>query len=292
MQGSDLINRIKILVDSPSDLSLKKAEENGIFVMPVKFSMGDEEELIRDKYDITEDEFYSKIRETGIIPRTVQITPYDFEEYFRMFADDFDDLIVITISKNGSGTYKNACMAKKAVEEEKAVEIHIVNSNMFAYGYGDGALKAARMAKEGKTAEEIVSFLEDKFKTTHTYFAVETLEYLKKGGRITTLSAMIGGILDIRPILRMNEDGLVGAFEKVKGEKKLYSKMADIIKADVSARKEYELYLLWSDRKEKIDKMRELLENEGIKITGEERIGSVIGCHAGPGVFGITIFDK
>lgn len=283
------MNKIKILIDSPSDLSLKKAEERDIKVIPVKFSMGDDEELIRDKYDITEDEFYKKIRETGIIPKTVQITPYEFEEAFREFADDYDDLICITLSSASSGTHRNAVLAKEAVESEKDVKIHIVDSKAFSFVYGYLGILAADLVKEGKSAEEIVKILEDKVETSTAFFTVETLEYLKKGGRITTLSAIIGGVLDIRPILKITDDGLVAAFDKVKGEKKVFSKLVEYVKEEALKHKDPVIYLLYSDRKDKTEKMQELLEAEGIKIAGYERVGSIIGSHAGPGVFGITI---
>ena len=283
------MNKIKILIDSPSDLSLEKAKELDIKVIPVKLSMGEDEELLKDKYDITPDEFYAKIREEGIIPKTVQITPYEFEEAFKEFADDYDDLICITLSSASSGTHRNAVMAKETVESEKDVKIHIVDSKTFSFVYGYLGILASDLVKEGKSAEEIVKILEDKVETSTAFFTVETLEYLKKGGRITTLSAIIGGVLDIRPILKITDEGLVAAFDKVKGEKKVFSKLAEYVKAEADKHENPLIYLLYSDRKDKTEKMQELLEAEGLKIAGYEQVGAIIGSHAGPGVFGITI---
>ena len=145
------MSKIKIAIDSPGDLSLDIAEKNGISVLPIKFSLENEEELLKDKIDMTEDDFYKSIRETGIIPKTVQITPFEFEEFYNEVAKDYDELIMITISANGSGTHRNACMAAENVENLK---VHVVDSNLYSYCYGLLALKAAELLKEGKSVTD------------------------------------------------------------------------------------------------------------------------------------------
>lgn len=282
------MSKIKIAIDSPGDLSLEAAEKNGISVLPIKFSLENEEELLRDKIDITEDDFYKTIRETGVIPKTVQITPFEFEEFYKEVAKDYDELIMITISANGSGTHRNACMAAETVENLK---VYVVDSNLYSYCYGLLALKAAELLKMGKSAEEIVAEIEKQRDNTTAFFAVETLDYLKKGGRISTMSAIIGGVLDIRPILQVTKDGKVAAIEKVKGEKKMFVKMKELILNEIEG-SEYELYPLYSDTKDKMEKIQGMLEESGAKINGIGRVGAVIGCHAGPGVFGVVTVKK
>lgn len=282
------MSKIKIAIDSPGDLSLDIAEKNGISVLPIKFSLENEEELLKDKIDMTEDDFYKSIRETGIIPKTVQITPFEFEEFYNEVAKDYDELIMITISANGSGTHRNACMAAENVENLK---VHVVDSNLYSYCYGLLALKAAELLKEGKSAEEIVKEIEKQRDNTTAFFAVETLDYLKKGGRISTMSAIIGGVLDIRPILQVTKDGKVAAIEKLKGEKKMFLKMKEFILKEIEGA-DYELYPLYSDAKDKMEKIQGMLEESGAKISGVSRVGAVIGCHAGPGVFGVVIVKK
>ncbi len=283
------MSKIKIMIDSPGDISLEIAKKNDIEILPIKFSLEDEETLLRDKFDMAEDDFYKTIRETGVIPKTVQITPIEFEEAYRKYVGEYDEIIMITISAAGSGTNRNAIMAADMVKDE--IKVHVVDSNMYSYCYGLMALKAKELADEGKTAEEIVAEIEKQRDNTTAFFAVETLEYLKKGGRISTMSAIIGGVLDIRPVLQVTEDGKVAAVEKVKGEKKMYLKMKELIKNEVEG-KDYELYALYSDKKENLDKITDMLEADGLKITGGSRVGAVIGAHAGPGVFGIVIVKK
>ncbi len=283
------MSKIKIIIDSPGDISLEIAEKNDISILPIKFSLEDEETLLRDKFDMSEDDFYKTIRETGVIPKTVQITPFEFEEAYRSFAGEYDEIIMITISAAGSGTNRNANMAAEAVKDE--IKVHVVDSNMYSYCYGLMALKAKELADEGKSAEEIVAEIEKQRDNTTAFFAVETLEYLKKGGRISTMSAIIGGVLDIRPVLQVTKDGKVAAVEKVKGEKKMYLKMKELIKNEVEG-KDYELYSLYSDKEENVEKIKGMLEADGLKFSGGSRVGAVIGCHAGPGVFGIVIVKK
>lgn len=288
-ERSELMSKIKIALDSPGDLSIEIAEKNGISILPIKFSLEDEEELIRDKIDITDDEFYKKIRETGIIPKTVQITPIEFEEFYLSFADEYDEIIMITISANGSGTHRNAVMAAEEVKEK--IKVHVVDSNLYSYCYGLMALKAKELADAGKCAEEIVKVIEKQRDNTVAFFSVETLDYLKKGGRISTMSAIIGGVLDIRPILTVTQDGKVAAIEKTKGEKKMLLKMRDLTK-ETLADCDYELYWLYSDRKDNVEKLVAMLENEGFKFNGSAQVGAVIGSHAGPGVFAVVMIKK
>ncbi len=283
------MSKIKIMIDSPGDISLEVAKENDIEILPIKFSLEDEETLLRDKFDMAEDEFYKIIRDTGVIPKTVQITPIEFEEAYRKYVGEYDEIIMITISAAGSGTNRNAELAADMVKDE--IKVHVVDSNMYSYCYGLMALKAKELADAGKSAEEIVAEIEKQRDNTTAFFAVETLEYLKKGGRISTMSAIIGGVLDIRPVLQVTEDGKVAAVEKVKGEKKMYLKMKELIKKEVEG-KEYDLYSLYSDKKENLDKITDMLEADGLKISGGSRVGAVIGAHAGPGVFGIVIVKK
>ncbi len=284
------MNKIKILTDSAGDLSLDVAKEKNITVLPIKLTL-DGENYINDKYDIKEEEFYKKLRETDAFPKTTQITPAFFEESFKNALEDADELIYIGLSAKASGTFNNANLAKQIVEEETGKKIHLVDGRMFSYGYGDAALRASEMADSGMTSEEIIEKLDEILENTVTYFGVETLDYLKKGGRLSTLSAIIGGMLDIRPVLKIY-DGLVGAVDKVKGEKKLFLKMEEYLKAETEGVDDYRVTFLTTDRFDKIEKLKEIAERNNIKVYRTGLVGAVIGCHAGPGAFGMIIAKK
>ncbi len=288
--GGKNMSKIKILTDSASDLPLDVAKEKNIRVLPFKLTL-DGENYVKDKYDITEEEFYKKLRETDAFPKTAQITPAEFEDAFKEELENADELIYIGLSSKASGTYNNANIAKAIVEDETGKKVHLVDGRMFSYGYGDAVIRAVDMAEGGMSADEIVEKLDEILENTETYFGVETLDYLKKGGRISTMSAVIGGMLDIRPVLKVN-DGLVGAFDKVKGEKKLMLKIEELFKKEVEGLSDYRVTILTTDDFDKLEKLQEIADRNGINITNKAIVGSVIGCHAGPGAFGVIIAKK
>ncbi len=284
------MSKIKILVDSACDMPIETAKEKNIRILPFKLTL-DGENYINDRFDITEEEFYKKLRETDAFPKTAQITPAVFEDVFKEELENADELIYIGLSSKASGTFNNANLAKGIVEEETGKKVHLVDGKMFSYGYADAAVRAAEMIEGGASSEETVEKLNEILDNTVTYFGVETLDYLKKGGRISTMSAIIGGMLDIRPVLKIY-DGLVGAIDKVKGEKKLFLKMEEYMKKETEGLNDYRLTILTADKQDKIDKLVEIAERNNIKVHRTGLVGPVIGCHSGPGAFGFIIAKK
>ena len=281
------MSRIKIMADSPCDIPLSLANEKDITIIPIKFTI--ESKTYRDKYDMDTKEFYEVLRKTGAVPVTSQITPLEFEEAFREASKNYDEIIAVILSGSSSGTLQNANLAKSVVEEETDVKIHIVDSQSFTFAYGYSVLKAAKMVKEGKTSDQIVEKLNHILSTQKVYFGVETLDYLKKGGRIKTTTAVIGGILDIRPVLAI-KDGLVSAIDKVKGEKKFYSKIVEYAVNAASEIENHKIYVLHSDVPEKAEILKDMLRQNGLNPEDEQfYIGPVIGTHAGPGAYGIIV---
>jgi len=280
------MSRIKIMADSPCDLPLEIADKYGVTIMPIKFTINGT--TYRDKFDMDTSKFYRILRETGEIPVTSQITPVEFEDYFREAANDCDEIIAIILSGSSSGTFQNATLAKNIIEDERNVKIHLIDSQSFTFAYGHTVLKAAKMVQEGKSSDEIVAKITNTLETQKVYFGVETLDYLKKGGRIKTTTAVIGGILDIRPLL-MIKDGLVSSIDKVKGEKKLFSKMVEYAcSAAEDIGENVKFYVLGSDNLDKVDTLKKMLEEKGYKAEDEQfYIGAIIGTHAGPGAYGI-----
>lgn len=280
------MSKIKILVDSTSDIPLEVAEKNGITVLPIKFTINGK--TYNDKFDMSEKDFYKVIRETGDIPVTSQITPLDFENAFRELSKEYDEILVFTISSVASGTFQNANLAKNIVEDETNVKIHLFDGKAFSMAYGHFALKAAKMIEENKSVEEIFEKLTLIRDSQQVYFGVETLDYLKKGGRIKTATAVIGGMLDIRPMLEL-KDGLVVATDKVKGEKKFILKIIDNAVNAYNEIENPEVYLFESDNPEISAILTSKLEEKGVKVNHKVAVGSVIGAHAGPGVYGIMV---
>lgn len=281
------MSKIRVIVDSAGDLPLDVAEKNNILVVPIKFTF-DGENVVKDKYEMSSAEFYKKERETGIIPKTMQISPADFEDVFRNEAKEYDELIVLTLGAKTSGTFNNANLAAQTVMEDTDVEICVIGSDTLSYSYGYVALKTAEKIADGASYEEATDYMKKMLAEVKTFFTVETLDYLKKGGRITTASAIIGGILDIRPIIEI-KDGLTTAIDKVKGEKKAILRLAQLAKEVSEGKENAKAIVLNTDVPDKIAILKNMLEAQGLEVIDEGSVGPVIGCHSGPGAFGVSI---
>lgn len=280
---------VKIITDTCSDITLEIAKEYDIHLLPVHIVFGDKEYL--DRYEIDAKDFYEMLVKSDVHPKTSQITIQEHTDAFMKYADDFD-IVHIPMSVNASGTFQSARLARTNVlDEKKDAFIHIFENNQLSYGYGAHVIEAAKMAKEGKTAQEIIKMLEDRIYNTGIIFTVSTLDYLQKGGRISSASKLIANVLDISPILAV-EDGLVVSREKVRGSKKVFSKMVEIIKNEADENPDNTIYILHANDPEKaeklIDKLKEATSFEKFETA---MVGPCIGIHAGPGTFG-AIYKK
>lgn len=286
------MSKIHILADSSADLTLEEAAKYDIRLMPIRLSFSDGSEF-RAEEEIKADEFYKRLRETGDVPKTVQITPAEFEEIFRDEAKNgYDEIVVVTIASTASGTYQSAALAKQAVEDEGVIKVHLVDSMHLAFGIGYAAICGAHLLQKGADAEAVVARISEVLSKTQTYFAVETLDYLKKGGRIKTTTAIIGGMLDIRPILHV-KDGVVYAYDKVRGEKKVNPKFLSILKEQAPDLDNTTVMVLSGDAGEHAENLIQSIETElGKKVDIKHVVGPIIGSHAGPGVLGLCFVSE
>lgn len=280
------MKKIKIITDSASDIAVKLAEENGIHIIPLNVSFG--EETFKDGYDISNREFYSRIKTADELPKTAQVSINDFVEVFKKYAEY--DIIYIGLSSVASGTYQNSFIAKGMVQDENPdIDITLIDSRNFTYGYGMWVLLAAQMAENGASREEIVSYLQECFEDSEIMLSVSTLEYLQKGGRISSTAKVVANVLDIHPVL-CTKDGMINSFSKARGSKKLLGKIADIVAERIGDC--HQISVLHTDSPEMAQALKELLAE---KIPDakffEAEAGPCIGVHAGPGAFG-AIYRK
>lgn len=283
------MSKIKIITDSPADIPQELVKEYDMGFLPVSIYFGDKE--YRDYLDITPEEFYERLKGSDEIPTTSQVRVTDFEEKFREAIEGgYDTVICFTLSKESSGTFNNANIAKNMVLEDHPDADITVVSGALSYVYGRVALKAAEMAKDGKSKEEILNEADRLFNSYGVFFVVENLKYLKKGGRINPAVAQIGDILNIKPILSL-QDGLVSAVEKVRGSKKVIPKIMELLKAE-GIEEAKEVYVLVGDADETaIANVKEALnENFGITETVMRTVGAVIGVNTGPGVYAVLFY--
>lgn len=284
------MKKIKITTDTASDISLETAKKYGIHLMPINITIDGKQ--YKDRYDITPEEFYTLLPGCAQIPKTAQITVTEHMDEFKKFSDEYT-IIHVPISANASGTYQSACLAANEIKEENPdADIIIVDPASFSYGYGYYVIEAAKMANEGKSKEEIVSYLEDGFAHTKIFFAPDTLEYLKKGGRISSKAKIIADVLDITPILAI-EDGLVMSKDKVRGKKKVMGKIADMVNEIMDKDTSQPFVIMHALDREKAEKFKAVLtEKTGKTDFVIESLGPTIGIHAGPGAYGVIFRGK
>ena len=275
---------IKIVTDSSCDLGIDFVKKNNIEFVPLLLNLDGEN--IEDDLgkSLGYREFYDKLRE-GSMPSTSQINIYTFEEKFKELLDKGYEILYIGLSSALSGTFNSANMARNNIlEENPNAKIAVVDSISVSMGLGMLIKKAYEMINEGKMLEEIVQWIEEnKSKVIHAIL-VDDLKHLKRGGRLSASSAAVGSILNIKPLLKLNNSGAVEAAEKVKGKKKALKRLASIVKEKAINIENEILYIMHGDALEEAQYLKEMILQElNFKDVKVEYIGTVIGTHGGPG---------
>lgn len=279
---------LKILCDSACDLPEDFISRLGIDVLPIMVIKG--ENSYRDKIDISPKEVYDNMR-AGVVYKTAQITPLVFQNKFEELSKDGSSVIYIGFSSELSSTFQSANLAKLSVEGENPnADIVIIDSKAASGGYGFIVNEAAKALKEGKTKEEILEIIDYNIKNIDHIFTVDDIEYLYRGGRVSKTNAVLGGMLNIKPILEV-VDGKLAVLEKVRGKNKVFKTMVELmeqraINKDFSDKT---VFIFHGDDIEAAQKLKELVaEKLGVKDFLISEVGAVIGAHAGPGV--LTMF--
>ena len=281
------MNNIKIICDSLCDVNKEYLEQYDIDVVPLTLILDGKE--YRDGVDMTTDEFYKILREGSVHPKTSQATYAQFKEVFDKYIEEGKTILYISGSSAATGTCQSAIMAKNDTDGD----IFIYDTYNFSFGAGFFVVKAAEMINEGKNIEEVFEAL-DKIKEKNVLmFSVDTLEYLKKGGRISSTKATVGSLLNIKPILE-TRDGLVAQVAQVRGKKNLLNKMVECAKEKLGDDIEQdEIYIGYSDDPKETEKLTEIAKEVfKPKKIGYFSVGTCIGAHSGPGVCGILVFKK
>ncbi|WP_040948605.1 DegV family protein, partial [Gorillibacterium massiliense] len=211
------MSSVRIVTDSTSDIPEEIRKRLNIELIPLKVHVGNK--TFTDSVTIQPDDFYTLLAESKVMPKTSQPSPVDFVDIYRKLNKEPGTAIIsIHLSSAMSGTYQSAVLAKSMLEEE--ADITIIDSKSASYGIGIRVVKAAEAAMAGKSKEEILDMLDKLDGKFSIFFLVDTLEYLQKGGRIGKASAALGSLLNIKPILSINQAGEVCSVDKVRGHKK------------------------------------------------------------------------
>lgn len=272
---------VKILADSASDLPLSFYMENGVTLFPLKVHLGTEE--YDDLLTIEPTKVYQAIRE-GQMPKTSQASPLKFEEVFTEMAKNKEDGIYIAFSSELSGTYSTSVMVRDQVKEEYPdFNLTIIDTKCASLGYGLVVMEAVKLANSGASKEEILEDAKFRSEQMVSLFTVDDLNHLAKGGRLSKASAFMGGLLNIKPLLTM-EDGKLVPIEKHRGQKKLLKRIVEIMKEQGKDFEKQTIGISHADCIELANEMKATLKEElkvaDVKISD---IGGAVGSHTGPG---------
>jgi DegV family protein with EDD domain len=272
------MSRTVLVTDSTAYIPDELVEKYGIIVTPQILLWG--EETFHDGVDITPAEFYTRLQSTDVMPTSSQATPKYFIELFEPLVEEGAKILAILISSKLSGTIQSAVQAR---EQYPGATIEIVDSESTAMALGFQVLAAARALEAGKSFEEVLALAQNAKKHTGVYFAVETLEFLHRGGRIGGASKLLGTALNIKPLLAVI-DGRVESIEKVRTKSKAYDRLLDVIAEQIDGKPNLRLATLHAAAEE--DAMM-LLEKAEARFNPVETImaevSPVVGTHAGPG---------
>ena len=278
---------VKIIIDSTANV--RKDFENRFTVVPLTVNFGTDS--YADGIEIDNDAFYEKLVKSDVMPTTSQPTPDAFYNVFKEVTDEGDQAVVITISSKLSGTYQSATIAAEDFEGK----IFVVDGYSVAIGTGALAEYALNLAESGKTAAEIYEILEKDKNDIHVYAVVDTLEYLKKGGRVSAAVAFAGGLLNFKPVISI-ADGVVNSLTKGRGNKQANQLMNQEIEKSggIDFSRPFVIGYTGSDS----TLMQEYIK-DNIDVWGGDaekihtaQLGSVVGTHAGPGAVAVGYFVK
>lgn len=275
---------VRIITDSASDFENHELESLGITCIPLSVIFGDEE--YKEGINITKDEFYKYLTEKEDHPKTSQPTTADFLDMFEKFKEAGDEVVGRFISSKLSGTFQGAQLAKSMCEYENC---YLIDSLSATAGERLLAIEAVRLRDMGLSAKEIFEKIDSLKENLKIYACLDTLEYLRRGGRVSDSVAKIGTVAHIKPIIHLCNNGVVEIPAKAIGRRKGISYIVKQF-TEVSYNADYPFYVLYSHEKENAILLKDALEKEGITVPEEciVNIGAVIGAHVGPGAFGIA----
>lgn len=279
---------IVILTDSASDIDASVRQSLGIVAVPLKVMFGSE--TYQDGVTISSTAFFEKLKQSSVLPTTSQPSPLEFAEAYKAIYEQYGkevQIIAIMLSAALSGTYQSAMIAKSMLEE--SIDITVIDSRKASYVHGMICVDAAKAAQEGKSKQQILDMIDRYLDEVQVYFIVDTLEFLQKGGRIGRAAAVIGSLLNIKPILTLDPAGYVTAFDKVRGTKKAINRVLESFQ-EHSQGKPVKVGVLHSAVPDQAAEILERIKQEfQVADSHLEEVGPVIGTHTGPGLIGILM---
>ena len=271
---------VRIVTDSTADLTPEQQRAAGITVVPLNVHFGDE--VFRDHVDLSTDEFFRRLKASPQLPRTSQPSVGAFEEAYRSLRQGGDEIVSVHLSSKVSGTYNSALMAAQSVGEGK---IDVVDSLSTSMALGFIALEGAKLARAGRDRQAVADCLRGLVPKARVICVVDTLTYLERGGRIGKARALLGSLLNVKPILQL-KDGEVVPLGRARGRPQALNRLVELLERDGKVR---QLAIMHGAAQTDAEQLRERVASSypsvDIQLT---EIGAVLGTHTGPGVIGFT----
>jgi DegV family protein with EDD domain len=287
-QGGDDM-RVTIATDSASDISQERAREWGITVLPLTVRFGEEEYL--DGVNLTGHDFYKKLIETDEIPKTSQVTPYEYSRLFKEARESGDEVILFSVSSGVSGSFQSANIAASEFDEG----VYVIDTAQVCISEFIIVQHAVQMRDAGMGAKEIVAAITEELNKVHVIAAFDTLEYLKLGGRLSSAAAFAGNLLMIKPVITI-EDGVVKVIGKARGSRNSHNMLMEFVNKTGGIDFDKPICLAYSGTSD--DMLKKYVEDSKILYEGNEDklqyavVGATIGTYAGPGAIALAYFEK
>jgi len=276
---------VKVVTDSTADLPAQLAQELGIVVVPVYLRFG--EEAYRDGVDIGHDEFYQRLVESPIHPTTSQPTPGDFAEAYNRLSRETDEIVSIHLSSKTSGTYNSALQGKEIAGAKCHIEV--VDSFSVSMGLGLIAMVAARLAKADESLQGVMEEIRQAIPRIRLLGVFDTLKYLLLGGRISKVRAIVGTLLNVKPLITMRDGELVQA-GLARTRSKGMDRLLDLVKNTLNIQ---ELAIVSSTTPDEADSLKERIASTFDKrYIHLARLGPGLGVHGGPGTLILALREK
>ena len=277
------MEKIALIVDSACDLSLETIEEKNIKLLPLRVTYSHGE--YKDKIDISADTIYENLEKE--VPKTSLPSAKDTNDILdNLEAEGYTHVIAITISSGLSGTFNSV---RLALEDHPKLTSHIFDTKILAMPEGIVALEVANLINKGLSFDEIVSSIPNIRKNIKGFFTINTLDYLKKGGRIGKISGTIGEMLNLKPIVSVDEDGVYYTVCKARGRKQSISKLISILKEELEKGK-CNVWVLQGGALEEAKALKETIKDfYNVESVDLSQISPALGVHGGPGLLGLAI---
>jgi DegV family protein with EDD domain len=271
---------VRIVTDSTADLTLEQQRAAGITVVPLNVHFGDE--VFRDHVDLSTDEFFRRLKASTQLPHTSQPSVGAFEEAYRTLLEGGDQIVSVHLSSKVSGTYNSALMAAQSVGDGK---IDVVDSLSTSMALGFMALEAANLARTGRDRQTVAECVRGLVAKARVICVVDTLTYLERGGRIGKAAALLGSLLNVKPILQL-KDGEVVPLGRARGRPQALNRLVELLERDGKVSR---LAIMHGAARADAEQLRARVASTypGVDIQLTE-IGAVLGTHTGPGVIGFT----